>query len=425
MTTLLTGPPVPDRAVPDRLRALGFHDFRWLFAANVISVTGGFMQLAGVNWIVTDLTDSGAKVSLAAVASLVPFMVFSPIGGALCDRFERRLVMLVMNWIQLGMAVAMGAFYEAGWLTYWVLVAFALLSGAVNGMTAPVQQAIIPELVDVEALRSAALLNSTSFTVARAAGPALAGLTIELYGAGVTFWANAITFVAVIVAMMQASRRPPPDSSMSARFWSEFRSGVRYVRSSPGIRTAQLVGALLALVIGPLQTPFTALIARRAFDGDAGDYGLLQAAFGLGSLLAALTTLAVDPSASHRTLVRFGLLVMAGGTIALGLSPSLGWGLASLGFVGAGFMVVTSNTLSALQALCDDAFRGRVMAVWMMIFSAVTPIAVQVEGTLADIVAIEAVVAGTGVAALACTAVLWGSLHRLDSHRPEGSATTS
>ncbi len=408
--------------MPERVRALGFHDFRWLFVANVISVTGGFMQLAGVNWIVTDVTDSGAKVSFVAVASLVPFLLFSPLGGALCDRFERRLVMLVVNLLMAVLAAAMAVCYEFGWLTYWPLFGFALAGGVMGGITAPVQQAIVGDLVDPASLRSAAVLNSTSFTVARAAGPAAAGLMIETWGAGTTFWANAVSFAAVIIAMNRASRRPAPDPTATPAFWSEFRAGVRYTKQVPGLRVAMGMCALMSISGGPFQTPFTALVARRAFDTDAGGFGLLQGAFGAGSLVAAIALLAFDRGFSHRALSLAGSMSLGFGAVVLGLAPTLATGLLAMGVVGVGFMLTTSTLISSMQSLTVDAYRGRVLSIWMMVFSAVVPATVVALSSLADVVSIHSIVVGAGVATLVLCALLARGMGHLDDAALTGAA---
>ncbi len=370
----------PDRVVPRRVRALGFRDFRWFFSANCISVSGGFMQLAGINWIVTEVTDSGSRIALVAVASMVPFMAFSPLGGALTDRYERRHLLLMVTWAQTGLAIAMAIAHGAGQLGYWMLVAFALVGGAFNGINAPVQQAIVPELVDKESLRSAAVLNSTSFTIARAVGPALAGVMIEVWGAGVTFWANAASFAAVIVVLMKAARRPPPARTGTAKFWSEFRGGLRFVRGAPGVKAALTLGALLALSGGVFQTPFTALVARRSFGADAGDYGLMQGVFGAGSVVTALVMIAFDPGYSHRRLAVLAVVSLGSGTVGVGVAPSFGWGLVAISIVGMGLMLATSTVWSALQAQTPDQYLGRVMAIFMMMFTGIVPVAVQVQG---------------------------------------------
>jgi MFS family permease len=386
---------VPDRRVPGQVAALGYRDYRWFWVASVVSNTGSMMHMAALNWVVADLPGVTAATFVAGVG-LIPMLVSSPIGGAIADRYERRLVFLWAVVLQMLTAAALALAYEAGWTSVGTFVALAVIGGFTGSIGAPVQQAIITDLVPVAAMRNASVLNSTQFTVSRSLGPTLAGVLIGPLGAGTVFWANTVSFAVLIVGLNRMERRPPPSRPSDAEgYVAAFRSGCRYTLGNAGLRVTLLAGFIVALVSSPLQLNGQ-VIAKEAFDAGPTAFGLLVGAFGYGSLVSALGVLAFDRGWTHRGLVLTGFPLFAAGLFGLSVSPVVALGIVANAVVGIAFMILMSTILSATHALCDDEYRGRVMSVWMLLWGVAAPIGIAVTG-LAEVIGIRWILAGFAV----------------------------
>lgn len=386
----------PDRPVPAQVAALGYRDYRWFWTSSVVSNTGSMMHMAAVNWVVAELHGVTTATFVASLG-LVPMLISSPIGGAVADRYERRLVFLWAVVLQALTAGSLALAYEAGFTSVGVFVAFAMIGGFTGSLGAPVQQAIITDLVPTTAIRNASVLNSTQFTVSRSLGPTLAGLLIGVFGASTVFWLNTASFAALILALQRMHHRPPPERGPDAEGYVEaFTAGCRYTFGHRGLRVAVVAGLVVAYAAAPLQLNGQ-VIAKEAFDAGPAAFGLLVGAFGYGSLLAALGVLAFDRGWTHRGLMLTGLPLFAGGLLALAAAPVVALGILANTVIGIAFMLLISTILSSIHALCDDAFRGRVMSVWMLLWGLASPLGIAMTG-LAEVVGIRWVIAANGIA---------------------------
>ncbi len=413
---------VPDRRVPGQVAALGYRDYRWFWCSSVVSNTGSMMHMAALNWVVADLHGVTTATFVASIG-LIPMLISSPIGGAIADRYERRLVFLWAVVLQMLTAAALALAYEVGWTSVGTFVALALIGGFTGSIGAPVQQAIITDLVPVAAMRNASVLNSTQFTVSRSLGPTLAGLLIGPLGAGTVFWANTVSFLVLILGLRTMERRPPPARAAGAEgYVAAFRSGCRYTVRNPGLRVTMLAGFIVALVSSPLQLNGQ-VIAKEAFDAGPTAFGLLVGAFGYGSLVAALGVLAFDRGWTHKGLVMTGFPLFAAGLYGLAISPVVALGIVANAVVGVAFMILMSTILSATHALCDDEYRGRVMSVWMLLWGVAAPIGIMVTG-LAETLGIRWILAGFATLLVVYTLFArWrGSFDLIDPPTPHGAA---
>ncbi len=381
----------PDRQVPRQVAALGFRDYRWFWGASVVSNTGSMMHMAAVNWVVADLHGITAATITASIG-LIPMLLSSPIGGALADRYERRRVFLWAVWLQTLTAASATLAYTAGWTSLTTFACLSLVGGFTSSIGAPVQQAIITDLVPVAEMRNASVLNSTQFTVSRSLGPTLAGLLIGAFGAASVFWANTVSFLVLIVALQRMSHRPAPARSENAEgFVAAFRSGCRYSVKRPPLRIALIAGFVLAFVTAPLALNGQ-VVAREAFNAGPTAFGILVGAFGWGSLTAALGVLAFDQGWRHSQIVGIGLPVLALGLLGLSIAPTVIWGFAANAVVGAAFMLSMSTVISAVHATCDDEYRGRVMSVWLVLWGIAAPLGIMLS-SLAETIGVRRVLA--------------------------------
>ena len=398
------------------MQALGYRDYRLYWTTSVVSNIGSMMYLAAIGWLVEDITDDPWKVTVAATVGLVPLLIMSPFGGSLADRYSRTRLFLVTVVGQMVVAVALAWVVQIDAETFWVLVAFSFGGGATASVGAPVQQAIVVELVPGGVMRNAVFLNSTQWNISRAVGPMLGGWLIQYWGAASAFWFNAASFTVLVIGLSFLPPRPPPGASSSQGFLADFLSGFRYASSIEGIRVVMLASFMLAAAISP--TPWLApVIADDAFGVDAAGFGILLGAFGLGSLVGAVLLLQFDPNTPYSRLVAIGMAAVAAFTLVLAVVPTFALGVVAMGGVGLAFMVTMPTLTSALQSQCDDAYRGRVMSLWMMLFGLAAPASILVQGGIASVIGIRWVLVITAIAVTAYLAsqLTRGRLRHLDT----------
>ena len=398
------------------MQALGYRDYRLYWTTSVVSNIGSMMYLAAIGWLVEDITDDPWKVTVAATVGLVPLLLMSPFGGSLADRYSRTRLFLATVVGQMVVAVALAWVVQIDAETFWVLVAFSFGGGATASVGAPVQQAIVVELVPGGVMRNAVFLNSTQWNISRAVGPMLGGWLIQYFGAASAFWFNAASFTVLVIGLSFLPPRPPPGASSSQGFLADFMSGFRYASSIEGIRVVMLASFMLAAAISPTQW-LAPVIADDAFGVDAAGFGVLLGAFGVGSLVGAVLLLQFDPNIPYSRLVAIGMAAVALFTLVLAVVPTFALGVVAMGGVGLAFMVTMPTLTSALQSHCDDAYRGRVMSLWMMLFGLAAPASILVQGGIASVIGIRWVLAITAIAVAAYLAgqLARGRLRHLDT----------
>lgn len=414
----LTGPspeqPIAGRGFRHAFRALRHRDFALFWSAALISNVGVWMQSFTVPFVLYKLTHSAAWVGLAAFAQFLPMMVMGSVGGVLADRVSRKGILLANQAGQMVLAFGLWGLWEAGHATPTVIVVLGALSGMTAGLGLPAYQSFVPQLVPRQALLNAVALNSAQFNGARAIGPALTGLVLAASGPGAAFLVNAVTYLAVIGALLaiRASGRTPPTRGRMAH---QFRDAITYTRAHPGLRRAVFV-VFCASFLGAPVIQLTPVFAREEFHVGGGLYGLLGAAFGTGAVVGAVVIGAYGDGVRRSTLATGGLALFGAALLGLAAAPVYAVGFVALLAMGAGYLVISSTANTAIQLLVSEDMRGRVLALYVMAFSGGFPIGALVEGRLADAVGVRltVAVAGLGLAVVALSLVARGSAAALD-----------
>jgi MFS family permease len=370
------------------------------------------MQSVGQAWLVLQLTGSGVALGITMALQFLPVLVLGPWGGVIADRFDRRRVLVWTQSASAVLALALGVLTISGAVELWMVYVLALALGVATVVDNPSRQAFVMEMVGEEHVTNAVSLNSVTFTSARIVGPAIAAALIATGGLGLCFLINAASYVAVIAGLLLMRTDELQPRRRMARAKGQIREGFRYAWSHPLLRRL----LILAAVIYAFSFNFSVimpLLAERSFSGGAGTYGLLLSVTGAGSLLGGLA-MAGRSKPSERLIVAAGL---ATGVleIAAAVAPQL-WMevvvLLPLGFV---LMVMMAAINSALQLASDGAFRGRVMALYAMVFLGSTPIGGPLSGWAAERLGPRAALCIGGiVAAVAALIAMWkaGDLSR-------------
>jgi MFS family permease len=390
------------------LPAFEERDFVWFWFGALISNVGTWMQLITVPYVILKLTGSGAWVGLTAFAGLFPAVVASPIAGSLADRFERRTLLLWSQLAQMLLALALWGLWEGGLRRPILLVLLVAANGVFWGGTIPAWQAFISSLVPRDKLLNAITLNSAQFNAARAVGPAIGGAALASFGPSWAFLLNALSFVAVIVALLAVrTRRPPvaPRQDGDPGLWAAFGAGLRYTWRHTGIFLAIALVAVVSLFASPV-FQLLPVVASKVFRVGPGLYGLLAGAFGVGAVLGAVALSAIGSRYDRSRLVTWGLVAYGGSLVALGAAPLFGIGVAAVAVMGVGFLGTLAVLNTTVQLLVAEEIRGRVLAVWAVVVTAFLPLGALAEGSLSDLVGMRPICIGGGLVLLATAGVL-------------------
>lgn len=381
------------------LRAFRHRDFRVFWMGALASNTGTWLSNLAVPYVLFQLTRSPVWVSLATVGQILPSVLVAPWGGSLADRHDRRRLLILT---QAGMAVAATALWllsTSGSARPGPIMVALIFTGLFNGANMPVWQAFTNDLVPREDLRSAVALNSMQFQAARALGPAIAGAIIALLSASWAFGLNALSFVCVLVALLTIRSRPQATTTVRSSVLRDFGSAVRYIRTQPGIQMAIVLSMLVGFFGNPIFT-FTVVFAGDVFHVGAIGLGLMNAALGVGCLIAAPLVAGSIPGLTLGRLTRVTLPLYGVAIGGFALAPGFLTGIPLLLLTGLCFMSVLSSANNAMQMIVAAPMRGRVIGVRFVCFTAAVPIGSLLTGWEADTFGPRPAIASTGVALL-------------------------
>ena len=377
-------------------RALRHRHFRAYWIGQWLSVNGTWMQTTAQAWLVYRLTNSPLMLGLLSVVRFGPALVGAPIAGVLTDRLPRRLLVLATQSVSLVQASLMAALTLTGVIRVWQVLVFALFQGVVDTLDSPARQTLQVDIVGVEDLQSAVSLNSSAFNAARMVGPALAGVLVAVWNEGVCFAINAVSYLAVLVALLTiktaAQAQPGPGSLRG-----ELAEGVRYAW---GDRQVRMMLAAIAVTsgFGLSYTTLLPVFARDVLHGGVRGFGLLMSSGGLGAVVGALT------AATRRGARHTGVIVAVGqgslgvGLIALACTRSLALAATWMVMIGLGVALQLSTTNGFLQTTAPPHMRGRVVSLYLWLFSGLSPIGGFVAGWVAEHAGAPWTAAGAGVA---------------------------
>jgi MFS family permease len=387
-------------------RALRHANFRRFFVGQSLSMIGTWLQQVAMGWVTWRLTGSAFLLGVIAFCSNAGIFALGPFAGVIADRVNRRRALFVTQTLLLAQAVALAALTASGHLAVWHLVACALWLGIVSAFDIPLRQSLYVHLVDDRAdLPNAIALNSFMVNGARVVGPALAGLLLSLVSEAACFALNALSFVAVIIAISRLSwpHATVPEPAHGG-FWASWKEGARYAFGFAPVRSLLILVAVAAWTI----TPYSSLMpvyAAEIFGGGAHTLGFLLSAAGAGALASTFYL------ASRHTIRGLGRVIATAAATsgaALALFAYLNVfpvALALLALVGGGVILTAASANTIIQTIVDDRMRGRVAGFYTLAFLGIAPVGNLAAGALAKGIGVPATFAING---LLCTvAALW------------------
>jgi MFS family permease len=352
------------RGSPSPWRPLRTPIFRNLLLADVMSDIGTFMQTVGAAWLMISLGAGPMYVALTQTASALPFFVFALPAGAIGDIVDRRRLILYTEFWMVAVATVLAVTTLAGLMSPWLLLALTFALSAGDAIENPTWRAILPELVEKEDLAAASALNGIEFNVARAVGPALAGLVITAAGVGAAFTLNVVSFLGVIALIVRwkrpvRRRTTPPETLGGATV-----AALRYVRFAGSLRGLILRSGLTTFCASAL----LALMPLIARNGTPTGYGILLGCFGAGAVLGALTLPPARARWSSEAVASAGVAILGLMTIAAGFLHAMAALAVAMVIAGAAWIVFISIVSALMQTLAPDWVRARVLAVYLLVF---------------------------------------------------------
>jgi len=364
-------------------RALRHRNYRLFFSGQLVSLVGTWMQSVAQSWLVYRLTGSTVLLGLVAFCGQIPVFLLAPVGGLVADRVRRHRVMLATQVTMMMLAFVLATLTLTGTVRVGHVLVLACCLGVANAFDIPARQSFISQMVGREDLVNAIALNSSMVTGARILGPTLAGVTVAALGEGWCFFANGVSFLAVLAGLLAMRDLPPARTTPhQASPLAHIAEGFRYVGRTSPMRALLLMLGVVSLMGVPYSTLMPA-IADRVLGRGADGVGILLSGAGVGALLGALT-LASRKGVAGLERWAAGCAVLFGvSLVAFSLSHAFWLSFALLVPTGYGFMVQMASTNTLLQSMSPEAMRGRVMSVYAMMFMGTAPMGALLAGTLA------------------------------------------
>src|SRR6266576_364674 len=360
----------------EALRLIRSRNFGPYFVGNASSATGTWFQNLAASLFVYRQTHSPFLLGVLQFANFIPVLLLAPWAGSAADRFDRRRVVLVSQVAATSLSAVLAALAWAGLARVWVVMACTLGLGVVSAFSAPASQALIGDLVPRADLQSAVALNSMTYNLVRAVGPALAALSVRKLGIPVSFAINSASYLVLVGGVLVVSTAPRLRAS---RADTRLRESLRLVREQPRLLAFLLIVTAVGFASDPVNTEAPAF--AHAFGRPDTDAGYLIGAFGAGAVAAAFL-LAGRVAGSRRRM--FTTLVLLGaGVIGFSLSPWLPLAYVFLALAGFGYLASNTSATSRLQLDVEPDQRGRIMALWSVAFLGLRPIASLTDGAIA------------------------------------------
>jgi len=371
------------------LRAFRHRNFRLYFSGQSISLIGTWVQQIALSWTIYQLTHSSFLLGLVSFAGQLPLFLITPLAGVFVDRFNRHRILIITQALAMVQAFILAVVVSTGSLQVWNLIALNIFAGTILAVDLTARQAFIVDMVGASHdLPNAVALNAFVINGGRMLGPAIAGLLLTIVSPSVCFYANAISYIPVIAALlaMRIKNRPIPHAESSAV--EDFIEGVHYAVNFPPIWAVLILVALVSLAGLPYAV-LMPVFAAEVLHGDAHTLGWLMTAPGIGALIATVYLASRKSIYGAGPRIAVGAIMFGAGLIATGIARNLELALIALALVGMGMIVQLATSNTVLQTIVDDDKRGRVMSLYTMAFMGMTPFGSLVGGAVAHRIGVQ------------------------------------
>ena len=408
--------------LPTALRAFRHRNYRLFFSGQLISLIGTWMQMIAEAWLVYRLTGSATLLGFAGFAARIPVFLFASVGGSLADKFDRRTILVFTQITAMILAFILAGLTLTNTIQIWHIFVLAALLGFVNAVDMPTRQAFVVDMVAREDMAGTIAMNSSMVNGARIIGPAVAGVLVASVGEGWCFFINAVSYIGVITGllMMRMEARVAVPSHDSA--FSSIIEGFRYVWRTGPIRALLLILGVVSLM-GMPYVVLMPIFADQILHGGARGLGILMGTSGAGALIGALTLASRKSLRGLGHWIAYASTGFGVGLILFALSRSFWISTALLLPIGFSMMIMMASSNTLIQTLVPDHLRGRIMAIYSMMFIGMAPFGSLFAGTLADYLGAPPVVMIGGTACIFGAVLFWRYLPVLRREARKMTAT--
>lgn len=388
-------------------RAFNNRSYRLFFSGQSVSQIGTWMQRTGVSWVVYTMTHSAFMLGLTVFVSQFPSFLFSLLGGIASDRYNRYKVLLITQIASMIQAVLLSILIFTNQYAVWEILTLSGVLGVINAFDVPARQPLIHEMVTDKAdLPNALALNSSMVNLARLVGPALSGIILVKFGAGMCFLLNALSFIAVIASLLLMKLPAYVPVLVKKKMKSELSEGFTYLKNTASIRIMLLILGLTSLLVLPYNT-LLPVFAKVIFKGDAATYGYINSFIGIGAVANSILLASLKPGANLRVILLVNTLILG---VSLMIFSQLSYfPLAMLFATLSGFamMSLTTVCLTVIQVDSDPQMRGRVMSYIAMAYFGMLPLGSLIIGAVSQRIGSPAALFCQGITALIIAALFY------------------
>jgi len=365
-------------------RALKSKNYRLFFIGQSISLTGTWMQQMAIGWLIYRLTKSPFMLGFVGFLGNIPTFIFTPFAGVLADRMNRHRMLIITQALEMIQALILAALIMTGKVEVWHILALTIFLGIAVAFDSPARHAFIVEMVGKkEDLGNAIALNSLVFNAARLIGPSFAGILVALFGEGICFLFNGLSYIAVIAALLGMHITHRVIVCQDKHIIHGLREGVNYAFRDKLIRSILLLTGLVSMM-GMSYVVLMPVFAKDVLHGDANTLGFLMGSTGLGALVGAFFLASRKGTKGLNEIVFLTTNIFGIALIAFSFSRVLWLSVVILLFIGFGIMVQMSANNTIIQAVVHDDKRGRVMSLFMVAFMGMVPFGCLIAGGLAN-----------------------------------------
>ena len=365
-------------------RAFQNRNYTLYFTGQSVSLIGTWMQRTGISWVVYTMTHSTVMLGLTVFASQFPSFLFSLWGGILSDRYDRYKLLLLTQAASMIQAILLAILTLTNHFVVWQILTLSVILGIINAFDLPARQPLVHELVtNKDDIPNALALNSSMVNIARLVGPALSGIVLGYFGAGICFLINAISFVAVIVSLLLMKLPAYKPVISTNKITRDISEGFSYLKNTPSISLILLLLAVLSLLILPYDT-LLPVFAKIVFKGDAATFGYISSFIGLGAIGGTIFLASLRQGASLKSLLLINIAIVGVGLILF--SRINNFPIAMLFATLSGFGAMSQNTIciTIIQVKTDAAMRGRVMSYVAMAYFGMLPLGSLLIGSISQ-----------------------------------------
>jgi len=402
--------------VKQTLRALRHKNYKLFFTGQSLSLIGTWMQSVALGWLVYRLTDSAFLLGFVGFSSQVPTFILASFAGVLADRYNKHKIIIATQTLALLQASILAFLTLTGSIQIWHILSLSLFSGLINAFDMPTRQSFVIDMVeDRNDLPNAIALNSLTFNAARLIGPTVAGFLISSIGEGLCFLINAISYIAVIAALLLMRISPHINNQRKEKVLEGLKEGIKYAYNFKPIRALLLLIGLVSLT-GMPYTVLMPVFAKDILNGNSQTLGFLFGAVGSGALIGAIYLASRNSVLGLGRWIAIATSIFSLGLLFFSFSRNIYLSIALMLFTGFGMMMQMASTNTLLQTLVDDDKRGRVMSLYVMAFMGTAPFGSFMAGTLASTIGAPYTVLSSGIICLIGAILFYKYLPSLRKH---------